>query len=159
MLRRWAALAVVVCAASDAPSRRLQQEPSDAAMRLIVLSGARTGSSLLIETLRRHADILMHGEIFHENDLRKSEKDGFDGGLRVGDDVFHKRHATPRVLLDFVAPHSLGRKVVGFKLFSEHLEWQKLPAFFGWASHVVVLQRTHMLAQYVSICVAQRNND
>ncbi|KAH8057249.1 phytanoyl-CoA dioxygenase [Aureococcus anophagefferens] len=159
MVRRWAALAVAVCAASDAPSRRLQQEPSDAAMRLIVLSGARTGSSLLIETLRRHADILMHGEIFHENDLRKSEKDGFDGGLKVGDDVFNKRHATPRVLLDFVASHSLGRKVVGFKLFSEHLEWQKLPAFFDWASHVVVLQRTHMLAQYVSICVAQRNND
>ena len=159
MMRRWAALAVAVCAASDAPSRRLQQEPSDAAMRLIVLSGARTGSSLLIETLRRHADILMHGEIFHENDLRKSEKDGFDGGLKVGDDVFNQRHATPRVLLDFVASHSLGRKVVGFKLFSEHLEWQKLPAFFDWASHVVVLQRTHMLAQYVSICVAQRNND
>ena len=159
MVRPWAALAVVVCAASDAPSRRLQQEPSDAAMRLIVLSGARTGSSLLIETLRRHADILMHGEIFHENDLRKSEKDGFDGGLKVGDDVFNKRHATPRVLLDFVAAHSLGRKVVGFKLFSEHLEWQKLPAFLDWASHVVVLQRTHMLAQYVSICVAQRNND
>ena len=66
MVRRWAALAVAVCAASDAPSRRLQQEPSDAAMRLIVLSGARTGSSLLIETLRRHADILMHGEIFHD---------------------------------------------------------------------------------------------
>ena len=128
-------------------------------MRLIVLSGARTGSSLLIETLRRHRDILMHGEIFHENDLRKSEKDGFDGGLVVGDDVFFQRHSRPRVLLDYIGGHSLGRRVVGFKLFSEHLEWQQLPAFLGWASHVVVLQRTHMLAQYISICVAQRNND
>lgn len=134
-------------------------DPEVAKVRLIVLSGPRTGSSLLIETLRRHESILLHGEIFHEDDLRKSEKDGFDGGLVVGDDVFHARHRDPRVLLDFVGAHGLGRTVVGFKLFSEHLEWQFLPTFLRWSTHVVVLQRTHMLAQYVSICVAQKNND
>ena len=103
----------------------------------------------MIETLRRHKDILMHGEIFHENDLRKSEKDGFDGGLVVGDEYFSKRRTEPRILLEYIGAHSQGRKVVGFKLFSEHLEWQMLPAFLRWSTHVVVLQRTHMLAQYI----------
>ena len=38
----------------------------------------------MVAMLRAHRrQILMHGEPFHENDLRKTEKDGFDGGVDV----------------------------------------------------------------------------
>ena len=133
--------------------------PTQQRARLVLLSAPRSGSTLLVEMLRTHGDVVMHGEPFHEQDLRASRKDGLARNVTVDDAAFRRRRERPQELLEALGRQHTNRQVVGFKLFSEHLEWQKLPAFFGWASHVVVLQRTHMPAQYVSICVAQRNND
>ena len=63
----------------------------------------------------------MHGEPFHEFDVRQSAKDGFDGGVEVNDELFGRRHAAPEELLAHMARHHRGREVVGFKLFQKHL--------------------------------------
>ena len=122
-------LAVALAAAT------LAQEP-EAPVRLLLLAGARTGSSLLVSTLRKHPEILCHGEVFHEKDLRRDAKDGFDGGVFPNDALFGKRHTDPGALLDFMARNPMGRRAVAFKLFSEHLEWQRLPRVLRWATHV-----------------------
>lgn len=73
-----------VAAAEHATPRRRSEFGEPGSKRLVVLSGPRTGSSLLVAMLRSHArQILMHGEPFHEDDLRGSAKDGFDGGVEA----------------------------------------------------------------------------
>ena len=75
------ALAALAAAKHSAPRKKEEFGPPGS-KRLVVLSGPRTGSSLLVAMLRSHArQILMHGEPFHEDDLRGSAKDGFDGGV------------------------------------------------------------------------------
>ena len=107
--------------------------------------------------LRAHRrQILMHGEPFHENDLRKTEKDGFDGGVDVPDVVFNSRHSEPVELLEHIGSNHRGREVVGFKLFQKHMATNKLPDLLKWATHLVWLKREHTLAQYVSVCLAQK---
>ena len=61
---------------------RAAKKPEPASKRLVIISGPRTGSSLLIQMLRAHDQVLMHGEPFHEFDVRGSKKDGFDGGIK-----------------------------------------------------------------------------
>ena len=48
------------------------------AARIVVFAGRRTGSSLLLNQLRAHPEILMHGELFHVKSLREPE-DGYVG--------------------------------------------------------------------------------
>ena len=87
-------------------SARPPPAPAPGSKRLVVLSGPRTGSSLLVAMLRAHRrQILMHGEPFHQYDLRKSDKDGFDGDVEVPDDVFAARRSEPLRLLDHMAAH------------------------------------------------------
>jgi len=143
---------LVACALGADPAA----EPGS--KRLVVLAGPRTGSSLLVAMLRAHRkQILMHGEPFHEQDLRGTEKDGFDGGVQVPDAIFSARHSAPGKLLEHVAAEHRGREVVGFKLFQKHLELGQLPELLKWATHLVWLRRRNALAQYVSVCLAQRS--
>ena len=136
----------VLLLAVVAAAPRITPEPGS--KRLVVLAGPRTGSSLLVAMLRAHRrQILMHGEPFHEQDLRGTEKDGFDGGVEVPDEIFRRRHATPAVLLDHVAANHRGREVVGFKLFQKHLATAQLPDLLKWATHLVWLRRSNALAQ------------
>ena len=128
------------------------------AIRLVLLSAPRSGSTLLVEMLRTHEQILMHGEPFHRSDLRGSAKDGFAGNVSVGDGAFARRRSAPLGLLEEIASKAAGRRVVGFKLFSKHLEWENLPVFLQWATHLVLLRRSNALEQYVSICLAQKSN-
>ena len=131
--------------------------PEPGSKRLVVLAGPRTGSSLLVAMLRAHRrQILMHGEPFHQYDLRKSDKDGFDGDLEVPDDVFNSRKSEPLRLLEHIGANHRNREIVGFKLFQKHLTTKHLPDLLKWATHLVWLKRDNELAQYVSVCLAQK---
>ena len=71
---------------------------------------------LLVEMLRTHEQILMHGEPFHRSDLRGSAKDGFAGNVSVGDGAFARRRSAPLGLLEEIASKAAGRRVVGLPL-------------------------------------------
>lgn len=145
---RTLTLSLAACAAKQA-------EPGS--KRLVIVSGPRTGSSLLIQMLRSYEDeVLMHGELFHEFDVRSSSKDGFDGNIKIEDAVFEARHANPSRLLEAITATAT-KELVGFKLFRKHVPMQRLGDVLQWATHVIWLKRSNQLAQYVSICLALRS--
>ena len=126
--------------------------------RLVLLSAPRSGSTLLVEMLRTHGDVVMHGEPFHEQDLRASRKDGLARNVTVDDAAFRRRRERPQELLEALGKQHANRRVVGFKLFSKHLDWKRLDTFLDWATHLILLRRDDAFAQYVSICLAQASN-
>ena len=135
---------------------RAAKKPEPASKRLVIISGPRTGSSLLIQMLRAHDQVLMHGEPFHEFDVRGSKKDGFDGGVVIEDAVYEERHSDPQKLLDAITATAT-KELVGFKLFRKHVPSHKLGDVMQWATHVIWLTREDRLAQYVSICLALKS--
>jgi LPS sulfotransferase NodH len=132
------------------------KKPAPASKRLVIISGPRTGSSLLIQMLRAHDQVLMHGEPFHEFDVRGSKKDGFDGGVVIEDSVYEQRHSDPQKLLEAITATAT-KELVGFKLFRKHVPSHKLGEVMQWATHVIWLTREDRLAQYVSICLALKS--
>lgn len=77
----------------------------------VLLSVARSGTSLVIETLNTHPDILAHGEVFHEDvatHIRPEFRDRHDVTLRERD---------PVAFVDAVLAYAPGRRAVGFKLW------------------------------------------
>ena len=117
---------------------RAAKKPEPASKRLVIISGPRTGSSLLIQMLRAHDQVLMHGEPFHEFDVRGSKKDGFDGGVVIEDSVYEQRHSDPQKLLDAITATAT-KELVGFKLFRKHVPSHKLGDVLQWATHVIWL--------------------
>ena len=135
---------------------RAAKKPQPASKRLVIISGPRTGSSLLIQMLRAHDQVLMHGEPFHEFDVRGSKKDGFDGGIKIEDAIYEQRHSDPQKLLEAITATAT-KELVGFKLFRKHVPSHKLGEVLQWATHVIWLTREDRLAQYVSICLALKS--
>ena len=132
--------------------------PTQQRARLVLLSAPRWGSTLLVEMLPTHGDVVMHGEPFHEQDLRASRKDGLARNVTVDDAAFRRRRERPQELLEALGRQHANRRVVGFKLFSKHLDWKRLDTFLDWATHLILLRRDDAFAQYVSICLAQASN-
>jgi LPS sulfotransferase NodH len=121
------------------------------ASKFVVLSTARSGSSLLIETLHKHPEIYCHGEIFHERTdwhLRPEFRSKFDLSRRESDPL-----GFARALLEFTA----GRRVVGFKMWIDQNE-QVCSALLADASvKKIILERDNKLAQYSSGQLAKKS--
>ena len=94
--------------------------------------------------LRAHDQVLMHGEPFHEFDVRQSRKDGFDGGIKIEDSVYEQRHSDPLQLLNAITATAT-KELVGFKLFRKHVPSHKLGDVLQWATHVIWLTREDRL--------------
>ncbi|KAH8098272.1 phytanoyl-CoA dioxygenase [Aureococcus anophagefferens] len=83
-VRPWLAFAITAALLGAAASWRngtisRNTTTTKTTAKLVLLSAPRSGSTLLVEMLRTHDDVLMHGEPFHASDLRASAKDGFAG--------------------------------------------------------------------------------
>ena len=124
------------------------------AARVIVFAARRTGSSFLVNLLRTHPDVLMHGELFHVRDIHDAS-DGYHGHELPHEDVFEVRRRSPLGMLHHVQCHTEGRRAVGLKVFRDHLSprnWQKL---WSWCTVCVVLRREDVRAQYGSLLRAR----
>lgn len=125
-------------------------------LRLVVFAARRTGSSWLAEMLRRHPQVLMHGEIFHiQLENARDREDGFVGSAMPEDKVFLARRRQPQGLLDFVACNADGRRVVGFKIFRDHLRPTSWHLVMNWCNVCVILRRHDVRAQYGSLLRAR----
>ena len=133
------------CAAATAPS----------AARLVVFAARRTGSSLLVEELRAHPAVLMHGELFHVRELT-DRADGYAGKRLPPENLFETRRAHPTALLRWVGCHAEGKRVVGLKLFRDHLRPTNWPRLAQWCDVCVLLRREDVRAQYRSLMWARR---
>ncbi len=126
--------------------RRVSASP----IRFVILSTARSGTSVLKETLGTHPDIFVHGEVFHEKiewHIHPEYRATRDISLRETDPVGFVRE-----ILD----SPMGRRLVGFKMWRS----QSVPA----CTYVmdtpeiikIVLERKNRLAAYSSSLLARQ---
>ncbi len=125
--------------------------------RFIVLSSPRSGSSLLIQSLRSHPRIVSYGELFNRKRI------GFNTpGLRNRDRGLQRmRDRRPAQFLSDVVFRGYADHVeaVGFKIFYEHLERAGLEPLGRRlvempALHVIHLRRANLLRARLSNVIA-----
>ena len=125
---------------------------SVAVKRFVILSSARSGTSLLKETLAVHPDILTHGEIFHNKSewhIHPQYLDAHDISYRYDDPVRFVKNilATP-----------LDHRIVGFKMWRQQSE-AACKYVLGSSDIVkVILERPNRLAALSSNLLAEKTN-
>ena len=126
-----------------------------AALRLVIFAARRTGSSLLVNELRAIPSVLMHGEIFHVRSLKDPE-DGWAGTELPRQKVFDHRRRHPLPMLHHAQCHPEGHRIVGVKVFRDHLRGDSWHVLTSWCDICVVLHRRDVRAQYHSLLVARQ---
>ena len=129
--------------------------------RLVIFGARRTGSSFLVRTLRAHPQVLMHGELYHVTNIH-DPADGWAPGVHVtppSQRVFDHRRMNPLPMLQHVQCRAGGRRVVGLKVFRDHLRPENWPVLTQWCDVCVILRRRDTLAQYRSLIVARRTGN
>ena len=130
--------------------------------RFMIACAARTGSTMLVRTLRSHPELVVHGEVWGDGMV------GVDGPLgrdceaepRLRDAVEAQRFRQPaRALATFLDPH--GAQSVGFKLKYDELvrpEWADIRRLVEAddALAIVFLHRHDLLRRYLSHQVVLR---
>lgn len=131
--------------------------------RFMIACAARTGSTMLVRTLRSHPQLIVHGEVWGDNMV------GVDGPLAQACESDHalrdaleaRRFAQPeRVLREtFLDPHHA--QSVGFKLKYDELvrpQWQEIRRLVQADNDlaIVFLHRRDLLRRYLSHQVVLR---
>lgn len=124
------------------------------AARVVIFAARRTGSSLLVQVLRAHPQVLMHGELLHVRDLADPE-DGYAGRELPDDAIFNVRRAQPLRLLRHVQCHPEGHAAVGLKIFRDHTRPVNWPVLTHWCTTCIILKRADVHAQYRSLMLAR----
>lgn len=125
----------------------------------MIACAARTGSTMLVRTLRTHPALLVHGEVWGRRMV------GLDGPLASLDpDACHaleaQRFGSPAAAMArFLAPH--GAEAAGFKLKYDELvrpEWRGIRALVEGdvELRIVFLDRRDLLRRYLSHQVVLR---
>ena len=145
---------------ATAPCSSFAGDATKAPTKLVLFAARRTGSSWLADILRKHPQVLMHGEIFHIQLERADDpEDGFQGGVIPRDDVLLGRRRKPLDLLRFVECHRVGRRFVGFKFFRDHLRPTSWHHVMDWCDICVILRREDVRAQYASLLRARATGE
>jgi hypothetical protein len=120
--------------------------------KFVLLSAARSGTSLVTETLATHPDVLVHGEIFHE----RVDWHIHPEFAAVND--LSKRERQPVGFARDILSQNFGREVVGFKMWQS----QSVAAcddVLGDPSIIkVVLERENRLAHMASRILAEESD-
>ena len=120
-------------------------------MKFVVMSNARSGTSLLTETLNSHPDIICHGEIFHPDPTWHLK--GTFANLSVEAKIEKRRN-----LEDFVESvfNQRGAAAVGAKMWlDQNPEW--CGNFLADESiYKIIYERANKLAQFSSGTLAKR---
>ena len=128
----------------------------------MIACAARTGSTMLVRTLRSHPDAIVHGEVWGDTMV------GLDGPLALACDqdprlrtaLDASRFRDPAAAMRrFLEPH--GARAVGFKLKFDELvrpKWSDVAALVeaDHALHIVFLHRRDLLRRYLSHQVVLR---
>lgn len=124
-------------------------------MRFVIIAAERTGSSYLTSRLRRHRDILCHGEVFHKKNVWVywPKRDSTD---EVKAELHTLRHKDPRALLERVFAATYGHPCVGFKIFKGQCDSILQTLIDDRSVRKVVLYRRNVLANYASALAAAR---
>ncbi len=129
--------------------------------KFIIFTHQRTGSSLLIGTLRDHPQIVGYGELMLPHRIGFNVT-GFDN-LSKKHLAFRNKYPT-EFLNDYIFTSYPDRvKAVGFKLFPDHIDNVKFRGIWQWLKQnrdikIIFLTRTNLLARYTSLQLALMTN-
>ena len=138
---------------------RALQGPNRSYRKFVVLGHARSGSSLLIGSLRRHREIVAFGELFVPERIGFNIE-GYDNHSRA---LWRARRAFPLEFLDqyIFASYPAETRAVGFKLFPDQIDARPFSRVWDWMARnpdlaVILLTRRNLLATYASLMVARK---
>jgi LPS sulfotransferase NodH len=128
--------------------------------KFIILAHQRSGSSMLIDTLRKHPQIVGLGELFIPSRMgfNYEEFDGTSEALRV----FRDEHPTEFLDRYIFGAYNDEIQAIGFKLFPEQIEFRAFQGLWRWLEKrtdikILYLTRRNLLATYVSLLIAQKD--
>jgi LPS sulfotransferase NodH len=136
--------------------------------RFIVFSQPRTGSTLLISSLKHNQQVIAFGEVFNPNPKAFFRDNASTRSLaQLLFKVFpyfllHLRNLFPTLFLDILVfrKYSKTTKAVGFKLFAEHLKGKRqnqiLQYLYKKSFKIILLERENLLEQVVSLKIAKK---
>ena len=125
--------------------------------KYIVLSHPRSGSSLLMNCLRQHPEVISYGEIFVKKRI------GFNSKYYSNDSkiLITIRNYFPLLFLNKLIFKNYPKKIkaVGFKLFKNHTHFAKI---YKWAKvnnvKIILLHRHNLLEAYISYMIDLNSN-
>lgn len=116
----------------------------------IILSSARSGSTLLVHLLNCHNSIKCYGELLNRDELRKRN-------IKYTNRMDIVRHIMARLL-----PWNPFLPYTGFKLFNEQLEYCDISInmilHYLHNPPLIILYRKSLMELYVSLKIAELNN-
>ncbi|MEO0433873.1 MAG: Stf0 family sulfotransferase [Cyanobacteria bacterium J06656_5] len=127
--------------------------------KFILIGQPRSGSSLVIGSLRQHPQVVGFGELFNRGQIVFNIK-GYDNASKV---LYKAREEYPIDFLNrYIFSSYLKRtRAVGFKLFPEQLDNQHFECVWDWIEEnrdvaIILLSRQNTLATYTSFLIAQK---
>ncbi|HTQ38891.1 MAG TPA: sulfotransferase [Pirellulales bacterium] len=136
------------------------QGPNRGYRKFILLAHQRSGSSMMVDTLAKHPQILSFGELFVPGRI-DFEIEGYDPHSAK---LLALRNARPlQFLEEFVfSSYSNDIKAVGFKLFPDQIDNFSFRCVWKWLKRnpdikIIYLTRRNLLATYASLQIAKRS--
>ena len=137
------------------------QGPNRNYQKFIVLTHARSGSSMLVATLGQHPEIIRFQEIFTSGSIGFNTE-GFDNN---SEKMIRLRNRCPIEFLQrqIFSSYPSSIKAVGFKLFPEQIDNKHLSSVWDWivankSIRIILLTRDNLLEAYVSKLIALKTN-
>jgi len=128
--------------------------------KFIVFTNPRSGSSLMVGTLRKHPQIVGFGELFHG----PSPGFGVEGYENCRDKFTILRNKYPVELLEryVFSSYRDDIRAVGFKLFPHHIDNDRFECLWQWLEgkreiKIIYLTRQNLLARYTSYLIARKD--
>jgi hypothetical protein len=120
------------------------------AVRFLILTAGRSGSTLLGDALQTHPDVLCFGELLEEPELE---------GLKSKDVILREieSHELPETYLDktVYGPQTNGYKAVGFRVKHYHFDGNDLAKYaLNSGLRIIHSKRRNLIAQSLSVPLA-----
>ena len=132
--------------------------------KFIVLGYPRTGTSMVISTLRKHPQIVGFGEIFMHQEVGLNLN--YDYNFFDLDKILAIRNKYPLEFLDsfIFTSYRSNLKAVGFKLFPHQMDNHRFKSMWQWLEtnkemKIILLTRKNWLASYSSYLIAKKDNN
>lgn len=152
---RWKTHAVAQSLLHCSVDRGLQAGGQDY-QRFIILGRSRTGSTLLLKSLKEHRQLLCFGEIFRNDTLNWQPQFGWASDQQIGAYLADPEHFLAERVF---RKHPASIRAVGFKLFYYHAQTAQLRSVWEYLQQdrtlkVIHVKRRNILATHLSRALA-----
>lgn len=127
--------------------------------KFIVFAHQRSGSSMVVGTLRNNPKILSFGEIFNKSRITYNVGGYDNNSLKM--QYLREKYPITFLNRNIFSSYNNDIQAVGFKLFPRHLDNNKFSSVWDWISKnkdvkIIFLTRKNLLATYTSLLIAKK---